>query len=77
MRVALSNGSGHEDVGNAHLKDRDKGEVLERTKKVCAKTSRENGRENGGLFVQTLAQLLLQWLNYELYLTLNANLPRP
>ncbi|CAN0226557.1 unnamed protein product, partial [Laminaria digitata] len=35
VRVALSNGSGHEDVGNAHLKDRDKGEVLERVKKAA------------------------------------------
>lgn len=35
VRVALANGCGHEDVGNAHLKDRDKGEVLQRVKKVC------------------------------------------
>lgn len=34
VRVALGNGCGHEDVGNAHLKDRDKGEVLQRVKKV-------------------------------------------
>lgn len=34
VRIALSNGSGHEDVGNAHLKDKDKGEVMERAKKV-------------------------------------------
>lgn len=34
VRVALSNGSGHEDVGNAHLKDKDKGEVMERAKKA-------------------------------------------
>lgn len=34
MRVALPNGSGHEDVGNAHLKDKEKGELLERVKKV-------------------------------------------
>ncbi len=36
VRVALGNGCGHEDVGNAHLKDRDKGEVLQRVKKVGA-----------------------------------------
>ncbi|CAM9594355.1 unnamed protein product [Ascophyllum nodosum] len=35
VRVALKNGVGHEDVGNAHLKDRDKGEVLERAKKAA------------------------------------------
>lgn len=34
VRVSLKNGVGHEDVGNAHLKDKDKGEVLEKTKKV-------------------------------------------
>lgn len=34
VRVVLSNGCGHEDVGNAHLKDKDKGEVLERVKKA-------------------------------------------
>lgn len=34
VRIVLSNGSGHEDVGNAHLKDKDKGEVMERVKKV-------------------------------------------
>ncbi|CAN0228810.1 unnamed protein product, partial [Hapterophycus canaliculatus] len=36
VRVALQNGCGHEDVGNAHFKDRDKGEVLLKAKKVSA-----------------------------------------
>lgn len=34
VRITLANGCGHEDVGNAHMKDRDKGEVLSRVKKV-------------------------------------------
>ncbi|CAM9272922.1 unnamed protein product [Discosporangium mesarthrocarpum] len=34
VKVALKDGAGHEDVGYAHLKDKDKGEVLERAKKV-------------------------------------------
>lgn len=35
VRVSLQSGCGHEDVGNAHFKDRDKGEVLHKAKKVC------------------------------------------
>ncbi|CAM9816865.1 unnamed protein product, partial [Ectocarpus fasciculatus] len=35
VRIALANGCGHEDVGNSHMKDRDKGEVLSRVKKAA------------------------------------------
>ncbi|CAM9213127.1 unnamed protein product [Choristocarpus tenellus] len=35
VKVAVKDGAGHEDVGHAHLKDKDKGEALERAKKAA------------------------------------------